>query len=571
MTDINHDNTVYPSSSFSGSPYLYGQVYTPSPDTRLTQIKDLAVPQLVRRTNGRYTIRFRFKGATSPFLSVSTRSTDRRTATMRQRELAATAKAFMLDRQEVSLQELTTHLKSMAEQFLTDETNDYWNGLEVATLVDEKSNLKELAATQALSLDQQKGIRLALEVLTAAQQRVDTGDTSGLIKLTDGGGDDNNHTDESTIGDSTAILNNEQGDRPAVFTQVTAPCSHSERPAVESQPEVIHFRPLESSRLDVNLTSRRFKSLILQPSVVFQELVTSLLAEKVQILKSSSYKDLSSSLNTVSRFLPEDMDLMSRSGWLAVRDAMLASEVRPSTINKLLTKAKMCLDYGLMNGQLEGRNPIERMKLTKDIDSKRRAFTDEELERLLVRVEAEYQFTRHTAHTTSEARRWASLVSVITGARAAEVCHLTKRDIVTLDNGLVCIDINEDGEGKSVKNKHSVRLVPLTDGAYGFDLASFLEWVYMQPEDEGPLFGMTPSAYSSWFNSRVITEALPDAENVSLHSLRHWLATRMKERGVNLVDAQGILGHSSQSITYDLYGKGHAVGRLAEVLKTALL
>ncbi|EPR3179600.1 site-specific integrase, partial [Shigella flexneri] len=343
MTDINHDNTVCPSSSFSGSPYRYQQVYTSSPDTRLTQINLLSVakPQLVRRANGRYTIRFRLKGQTTPFLSVSTRSTDRRVATMRQRELAATAKAFMLDRPEVSLQELTEHLRSMAEQFLTDASDDYWNGLEVATLVDEKSNLKELAATQALSLDQQKGIRLALEVLTAAQQRVDTGDTSGLIKLID----DNNLTDDSTIGDSTSILNNEQGDRPAVFTQ--------ER----------------------------------QSSVVFSSLVSSLLAEKVQTLKTSSYKDLSSSLNTVSRFLPEDMDLMSRSGWLAVRDSMLASEVRPSTINKLLTKAKMCLDYGLMNGQLEGRNPIERMKLTKDIDSKRRAFTDEELERLLVRVE----------------------------------------------------------------------------------------------------------------------------------------------------------------------------------------
>ncbi|EIG9324395.1 integrase, partial [Escherichia coli] len=296
MTDINHDNTVYPSSSFSGSPYLYQQVYTSSPDTRLTQINLLSVakPQLVRRANGRYTIRFRLKGQTTPFLSVSTRSTDRRVATMRQRELAATAKAFMLDRPEVSLQELTEHLRSMAEQFLTDASDDYWNGLEVATLVDEKSNLKELAATQALSLDQQKGIRLALEVLTAAQQRVDTGDTSGLIKLID----DNNLTDDSTIGDSTSILNNEQGDRPAVFTQ--------ER----------------------------------QSSVVFSSLVSSLLAEKVQTLKTSSYKDLSSSLNTVSRFLPEDMDLMSRSGWLAVRDSMLASEVRPSTINKLLTKAK---------------------------------------------------------------------------------------------------------------------------------------------------------------------------------------------------------------------------------------
>ncbi|HAW8359355.1 site-specific integrase [Escherichia coli] len=529
MTDINYDNTVYPSSSFSGSPYLYQQVYTSSPDTRLTQISLLSVakPQLVRRANGRYTIRFRLKGQTTPFLSVSTRSTDRRVATMRQRELAATAKAFMLDRPEVSLQELTDHLRSMAEQFLTDASDDYWNGLEVATLVDEKSNLKELAATQALSLDQQKGIRLALEVLTAAQQRVDTGDTSGLIDIVM-----NNPTDYSTICDSMAILSNEQGVSPEVFTQ-------------ERQPEVAICS--------------------------FSELVSSLLAEKVQTLKSSSYKDLSSSLNTVSRFLPEDMDLMSRSEWLAVRDAMLASEVRPSTINKLLTKAKMCLDYGLMNGQLEGRNPIERMKLTKDIDSKRRAFTDEELERLLVRVEAEYQFTRHTAHTTSEARRWASLVSVVSGARSAEVCHLTKRDIVTLDNGLTCIDINEDGDGKSVKNKHSVRLVPLTDGACGLDLKSFLEWVDTQPDDGGPLFGMTPSAYSSWFNSRVLTEALGDAENVSLHSLRHWLATRMKERGVNLVDAQGILGHSSQSITYDLYGKGHAVGRLAEVLKTALL
>lgn len=47
---------------------------------------------------------------------------------MRQRELAATAKAFMLDRPEVSLQELTEHLRSMAEQFLTDASDDYWNG-----------------------------------------------------------------------------------------------------------------------------------------------------------------------------------------------------------------------------------------------------------------------------------------------------------------------------------------------------------------------------------------------------------------------------------------------------------
>ncbi|MDD0095146.1 hypothetical protein PSZ44_23880, partial [Shigella flexneri] len=32
----------------------------------------------------------------------------------------------------------------------------------------------------------------------------------------------------------------------------------------------------------------------------------------------------------------------------------------------------------------------------------------------------------------------------------------TDQSIVQGYNGLVCIDINEDGDGKSVKNKHSV-------------------------------------------------------------------------------------------------------------------
>lgn len=153
---------------------------------------------------------------------------------MRQRELAATAKTFLLDKPEVSLQELTEHLRSMAEQFLTDASDDYWNGLEVATLVDEKSNLKELAATQALSLDQQKGIRLALEVLTAAQQRVDTGDTSGLIDIVMNNSRDSgtsNLTNNSTICDSMAILSNEQESaqkfsRRLLLLAVTASANH---------------------------------------------------------------------------------------------------------------------------------------------------------------------------------------------------------------------------------------------------------------------------------------------------------------------------------------------------------
>ena len=65
--------------------------------------------------------------------------------------------------------------------------------------------------------------------------------------------------------------------------------------------------------------------------------------------------------------------------------------------------------------------------------------------------------------------------------------------------------------------------------------------------------------------------ALSDTENVTFHSLRHSMASNLKAAGVNLIDAQGVLGHSSQSITFDLYGKGHAVSRLADALKAGLL
>ncbi|HDU3767045.1 TPA: site-specific integrase [Klebsiella pneumoniae] len=496
-------------------------------DTRVTQLgylamSQLARPQLVRRKSGRYTVRFRMVGHTVPLISLSTRTTIRSTAVMRQNELAAAAKAFLLDKPEVSAKELREHLMTIAEGLLTEPTDDYWNGVEVAVLEDAKANLRHIAARERLTVEQQAYIAEALKVLTAGQRRVDYGDASGLLEFVASGRpsgpnsndyDDNNHTNESTLSDAVSILKVEQGDDPVDFNRLT----------------------------------------------------DSVLAEKALSLKKSSYADLRASLGSVLRYIPDGMDIMNRAEWLGVRDAMVADGLAYSTINKLLTKSKMAIDYGLMNKQLpNGRNPIERLKLTKDAESKRRAFTDDEVAALLEQV-------GHVDSADSVTRKWAAMLSVVTGARAAEIAHLTKRDIVTID-GITCIDINENGHHKSVKNKHSVRLVPLTTSkAIGFDVEEFLEWVSrVDCDTDAPLFGMTPAAYSHWFNRKVVREALGDVQNVSLHSLRHWLASRLKGRGVALVDAQGVLGHSSQSITFDLYGKGHAIGRLRDALQVAL-
>jgi len=74
-------------------------------------------------------------------------------------------------------------------------------------------------------------------------------------------------------------------------------------------------------------------------------------------------------------------------------------------------------------------------------------------------------------------KRWLLSLGAITGGRLNEISQLTTSDIQTLESGIVAIHINEVGEGKSIKNKRSERLVPLIDGAYGFDLAAFLQYV----------------------------------------------------------------------------------------------
>ena len=38
------------------------------------------------------------------------------------------------------------------------------------------------------------------------------------------------------------------------------------------------------------------------------------------------------------------------------------------------------------------------------------------------------------------------------------------------------IDINRN-DGKTAKTKNALRVIPLTDGAYGFDLQAFIEFV----------------------------------------------------------------------------------------------
>lgn len=254
-----------------------------------------------------------------------------------------------------------------------------------------------------------------------------------------------------------------------------------------------------------------------------------------------------------------DLKTHSRADLVALRD-QLATTRKPSTVNQMLMKLSAVLNWAVENGHLE-KSFDKKLKFTKGLESTRKAFTQDQIAKLMA-----------YANGLPEAswKRWLLSIGVITGGRLNEISQLTTGDIQTFASGITAIHINEVGEGKSIKNKRSERLVPLTDGAYGFDLAAFLRYVEtcrLSGTESLAQIGYRPAG--EWANQCAIPETLGDTYERGLvfHSLRHSLASLMQAKGVPTTHAQAVMGHSSGTITFDTYGSGVPVEIIAAMLR----
>ncbi|SDU08990.1 Site-specific recombinase XerD [Pseudomonas orientalis] len=256
-----------------------------------------------------------------------------------------------------------------------------------------------------------------------------------------------------------------------------------------------------------------------------------------------------------------DLRMHTRADLVALRDR-LATTRKPSTVNQMLMKLSAVLNWSVENGHLE-KSYDKKLKFTKGTESTRKAFSQDQIGSLMA-------YANKLPETTW--KRWLLGLGIITGGRLNEISQLSVSDIQTLESGIVVIHINEVGEGKSIKNKRSERLVPLTDGAYGFDLQAFLRYVETCKEsgnDSLAQFGYRSAG--EWVNQQAIPQALGESyiRGLVFHSLRHSLASLMQAKGVPTTHAQAVMGHASGTITFDTYGSGVPVAVIAEMLVKA--
>lgn len=362
---------------------------------------------------------------------------------------------------------------------------------------------------------------------------------------------------------ATMPLSVDQHEHIAKARQVMS--AAQERLQGDSVPLVNIIRDLEGdSQSDLKHVSGVPLSLSVLAPMTFEVLSGLYMADRAQDQKASTLKETKVCHGTLSAQLG-DLDLRnhSRADLVALRDRLSEGRM-PSTVNKLLVKLSAVLAWSVENGHLL-KTYDKKLKLTKGLESTRKAFSQAHVVKVM-------EYASNLPETSW--KRWLLSLGVITGGRLNEISQLTTSDIQTLESGITVIHINEVGEGKSIKNKRSERLVPLTDGAYGFDLAAFLRYVEScKLSDSESLAQIGYKTAGEWANQQAIPAALGDAHKAGLtfHSLRHSLASLMQMKGVPTVHAQAVMGHASGTITFDTYGSGVPVEVIAEMLKAAML
>ncbi|EFL9548383.1 site-specific integrase [Escherichia coli] len=523
-----------------------------------------AVYYLYQR-NGVYYFRLRVRQSNNDRMtSISLRTKDRRTAMAHSRHIKAALKAIHADRPNASYEEMREHLKDIAECELPMGRSDLFEPDMRDIYRDQYGELGEsladALASEPLSIDQHRYINEALKVLKACMRRIEAGDSQPLIDYVDHFNDIDRQDNQVA---SVSLSVNAPEVKPEVKPEVTPSITIA---SLFEQYEAENAQNWKPATLRENKASHA--ALI----EIFDYLGLGADANTVTRADVLRVRDVLQQLprNRKQRFKDVPLaDLLSREDKTDCLDVVTIN-------NKYLIKMAAVFRWAVRNDLIK-KNMTEGLELKvpqRKASEARNAFSTEQVGQLLAAAQVYSQRPSGKPY-----HYYVTALAAITGARLNEIAQLQVKDVRTTEAGTVYIHINEDDSslpGKSIKNAHSDRCVPLVDGAYGFILADFMRLVETRrgaDGDDAMVFDglrLMKNGYgeqvSKWFNRTLLPKVLADRSGLAFHSFRHTVATQLKQHGVELAYAQAIMGHSSGSITYDRYAKEVEVDRLVNVM-----
>ena len=269
---------------------------------------------------------------------------------------------------------------------------------------------------------------------------------------------------------------------------------------------------------------------------------------------------------------------------LPFRDAVAAADkeglprVRERTRDQNVTLLKALSAFATEEGLIPVNpwagytSPKTRSKISATQQDKRHTFTSAEVKTIVAdALKLDPQTIDY----------WAPIIGAHHGLRIEEIAQLRVDDVLVKD-GLDCIRITDAGEGQKIKNKNTLRTIPLHSGVLD---AGFIEFVtgrrqarastlFMVAERWGGALkeirpdgqGRYSTTYISRFGRQLERLGIT-GEKVGTHSFRHFWTDLARETGIPEGHRVALAGRGPGDPVEAAYGKGYSMAALKESLE----
>ncbi|PID95886.1 MAG: integrase [Alphaproteobacteria bacterium] len=298
-------------------------------------------------------------------------------------------------------------------------------------------------------------------------------------------------------------------------------------------------------------------------AVLVEHLGPDRLMDQITRQDAAEVKKLVQALPANRKTKPETRDL-------SVQDAIAVpglTKLSVKTVNSYIDMFRRFWEWAEKHGHAPEKL-FDGMKVAKakQAAGKRKAYTKEQIAKLFSELTE-----NHSGLVKKEDYKWATLLAIFTGARLREVAQLLPSDIRE-EGGIWYIDINADGNKKSLKSPAAKRRVPIHSELIH---RGFLEWVeahakqprlfmafsYNRKEGYGRNLGR-------WFNNTLLPGLGMKEDGLVFHSLRHTMVTRLAQAGVPEPLYQEIVGHERIGVAQQVYFReGHTMLQKQEALE----
>lgn len=241
------------------------------------------------------------------------------------------------------------------------------------------------------------------------------------------------------------------------------------------------------------------------------------------------------------------------------RDHLAAQGRAPKTVQRHLNHLHAAFQIAA-DSERVAFNPVTGVRPTQSKKRKEKSrlpFTNDELNKIFYSK----VFTKQVRPKGGggEAAYWLPLLALWTGARLEELAQLEPSDVREEREQGFYLDINDEGDEKRLKNRASLRRVPLHKE---LERLGFVEYVrsqkrskkrYLFPDLRPDVKGNRSGNFSKWWARYLTFLGVTDSRKV-FHSFRHGFVDACREvMNPELRDA--IVGHANRSIA-EQYGTG---------------